>query len=47
MSAENTRAKVHQGVLPSGMPVKIAVLFGVRPSLQCVRRTPGQGRDSV
>jgi hypothetical protein len=26
--AENIRAKVHQGVLPPGMPVKIAVLFG-------------------
>jgi hypothetical protein len=26
--AENIRAKVHQGVLPPGMPVKISVLFG-------------------
>jgi hypothetical protein len=26
--AENIRAKVHQGVLPPGMPAKIAVLFG-------------------
>ena len=26
--AENIRAKVHQGVLPPAMPVKIAVLLG-------------------
>jgi hypothetical protein len=26
--AENIRAKVHHGVLPPGMPVKIQVLFG-------------------
>ena len=26
--AENIRAKVHQGVLPPGMPYKIAVGFG-------------------
>jgi hypothetical protein len=26
--AENIRAKVHEGVLPPRMPVKIAVLFG-------------------
>ena len=26
--AENIRAKVHRGVLPPGLPVKIQVLFG-------------------
>jgi len=26
--AENIRARVHQGVLPPGMPAKIQVLFG-------------------
>jgi hypothetical protein len=26
--AENIRAKIHHGVLPPGMPVKIQVLFG-------------------
>jgi hypothetical protein len=34
--AENIRAKVHQGVLPPGMPVKIQALIG-DGRLQCVR----------
>jgi hypothetical protein len=44
--AENIRAKVHQGVLPPGMPVKIQALIG-DGRLQCVRLTAPQRPDSA
>jgi len=45
--AENIRAKVHQGVLPPGMPYWDSGRVWRRPSLQCVRWPPAQGPDSV